>query len=77
LVSDCPAQANLVTDEGCGLVHKAGDVEDMARQTMYLYENPELRIEMGTRAKVAVVKKWNWEKTTVPLVELYHTLAMS
>jgi hypothetical protein len=52
-------------------------VEDMARQTMYLYENPELRIEMGTRAKVAVVKKWNWEKTTVPLVELYHTLAMS
>jgi glycosyltransferase involved in cell wall biosynthesis len=75
VVSDCPAQALLVEQERCGLVHIAADIQDLADKIMKLYKDSALRTEMGQRAQRAVMEKWNWEETSVPLVKLYETLA--
>lgn len=39
LVSDCPSQASLVRDMGVGLVHRAGDPQDFAKQLLQLLDN--------------------------------------
>ena len=75
VVSDCPAQARLVEEERCGLVHVAGDINDLAKQIETLYRDGALRDQMGRRAAEAVKQRWNWEKTSAPLVKLYEALA--
>jgi glycosyltransferase involved in cell wall biosynthesis len=74
LVSDCTAQAELITDENCGLVHEAGNIESLSNCIIKLFENEKLRESMGENAKAAVINKWNWEFTSLSLVELYKNL---
>ncbi len=41
----------LITEERIGLQYKAGDINSLVQQIVWLYENPNERKEMGMRAK--------------------------
>ncbi len=71
IVSDCTAQKNVVQETNCGLIHKAGDEKELAEKILQFYKNPELRQKMGANGKKAVMEKYNWEKTSKNLIDLY------
>lgn len=74
VVSNCPAQARLVREEHCGLVHRAGDAEDLAERIRWLWRQPQRREEMGRNGRQAVLKRWNWSVTGSRLVHLYEAV---
>ncbi len=71
VVSDCTAQANLVSEEHCGLVHKADDPDDLAAKILYLYKNKNEALAMGESGKRAVLERWNWDLTVRQLLLMY------
>ena len=73
VVSDCPAQAQLVEEVECGLVHQAEDVDDMASQLGKLLIDPLLAESLGQNGKEAVNNNYEWGKTSLDLVELYRS----
>lgn len=75
LVSDSTAQANVVEQEGCGLVYPAEDIEAMADAIRQLYHQPETRKKMGEKASKAVQQRWNWEETSRELIHMYQELS--
>jgi glycosyltransferase involved in cell wall biosynthesis len=75
IVSDCPAQAELIHTEKCGVVFRAGNVQDLAEAVMHLYLNPELRSEYGVNARNALIMRWSWELTSRELSKLYRNFA--
>jgi glycosyltransferase involved in cell wall biosynthesis len=75
VVSNCPPQQRVVENENCGLVHNAGDAEDLASCILEIYQNAELAGQMGKNALNAVTERWNWQKTAGPLLALYRGLS--
>jgi len=71
VVSDCPPQAEVVINENAGLVHEAENAIDLADKVYLLYENKDLREEMGNNARNAVLKNWNWKETSKDLIKIY------
>ena len=74
VVSDCPAQREVVEKENCGLVHKADDPNDLADKIEKLYYDKKLSEKLGENGKLAVLSKYNWTETGKDLVNLYETL---
>lgn len=74
IVSDCTAQRNVVEKEQCGLIHAAGDAEELARQIEKLYNDKELSNKFGEKGKKAIFTQYNWTETAAELVKLYKTL---
>jgi len=74
VVSDSTAQADLMNDVKCGLVHEAGNVEDLAQKIIELYKDPELMKELGQNGQRAVRENWNWEKSSTVLTEIYSSI---
>lgn len=75
LVSDCPAQANVVNKTECGLVFEAGNAEDMANCLLQLYNNPVQARQMGKNGLAAVNEHYQWEATSKGLIDLYQQLS--
>lgn len=73
VVSDCTAQADLISTENCGLVHRADDPEDMAAKIYFLYTNKNEALAVGENGKKAVHEKWNWDLTVRGLLTIYKT----
>jgi len=74
IVSDCAAQQNVVEKENCGLIHKAGDAQDLARQIEKLYNDKGLSEKFGANGKKAILIRYNWTETAKELVNLYKKL---
>ena len=74
LVSDSTAQSNVVQKENCGLVFKAGDVEEIKKAVIKLYRQPEMREAMGKAGIDAVKKRWNWKITSQHLISAYEEI---
>ncbi len=74
VASDCPAQADLIRQEGCGRIHRAGEADDLADAVADLAENPGVGREMGEKAVRAVRERWNWDKTGGNLIEAYRKI---
>lgn len=71
VVSDCPAQKNLIESEKVGFSYPSGDEKRLADIIYELYENEPLRSEMEQRAFKAFQTKYNWEQQKRPLLEIY------
>lgn len=71
VVSDCPSQANLISSTHAGLVHKAGNAEDLAEKLMDLYNSKDLREKISQDSISAMVNTWDWDKKKGNLLELY------
>ncbi|MEX0594455.1 MAG: glycosyltransferase family 4 protein [Balneolaceae bacterium] len=74
IVSDCPAQADLVRSESCGRIHRAGDVHALASQIRWMVDHPDEGRAMGQRAREAIQLRWNWSITGRRLTNLYESL---
>jgi glycosyltransferase involved in cell wall biosynthesis len=61
IVSDFPGQADVVRQHRCGLVIPAGDATGLGRALQYLYANPGVRMEMGTRGRELAVSQCSWD----------------
>ena len=73
IVSNCPAQANFVTKEACGLVFEAGNPADLSDQIIKLMNKPEYD-RFSKNAITCVNDKYNWETSGLKLIELYSNL---
>lgn len=74
IVSDCPAQADVVKNNEVGLVHEAANSRDLANCIYKLYKNTNLYNTMQSNSKTLVEDYYNWEKTGVALTDLYSTM---
>ena len=75
LVSDATAQKKLILKTTSGLVHKEKNVKDFRNKVLDLYNNPELRNELGKNGKSFVENEFCWEKVSQNLVNIYDDLA--
>ncbi len=71
IVSDCKPQTKIVNEEQCGLVFKSEDAGDLAQKIIILYQNKDMRIQMGENGKKAVEEKYNTKNFGKNLVNLY------
>lgn len=60
LVSDCPSQVSLVNRVGGGVVHRAGDPEDFARQLLSMLVDEDGMKRMSANAVKAGQGEWTW-----------------
>ncbi|MEM9884587.1 MAG: glycosyltransferase family 4 protein [Bacteroidota bacterium] len=74
IVSDCPAQQNLIEQYQCGLVFKNQSVEGIAEKITQLYEDQTLYKQLSENAKKAIETHLNWEILSKELVQLYEQL---
>ncbi|MEE4310900.1 MAG: glycosyltransferase family 4 protein [candidate division KSB1 bacterium] len=77
VVSDCKPQQEIIEEENCGLVHEAGNVDDLAEKVMDLFNNPDLRQKMGERGRKAVMEKYNLEKERKSIIALYDSIKLN
>jgi glycosyltransferase involved in cell wall biosynthesis len=73
IVSDCAPQIEIVEESRCGVVFSNKDADDLAAKIKFLYNNPELRNEMGENGRNAVLEKYNLEVCGTQLKLLYNS----
>ncbi len=74
LLSDVLAQKELLERVGAGLVHKEQNAQDFANKLLELYNDDELRNEMGKKGEKFVREEFTWDKTSNQLKEIYKTI---
>ena len=62
IVSNCRPLKRVVKETESGLFFQADNPEDLARNILFLFNNKQMRSQMGKNAKNAVLKKYNWNK---------------
>ena len=62
IVSDFPGIADIVRETNTGLVIPCQDAGALARAVATLHHSPQLRQEMGARARQVAVENHSWDK---------------
>ncbi len=75
IVSDCAPQIDIVEGNKCGIVFRSNDSNDLAAKIKYLYDNPQLCVEMGKHGKQAILEKYNLEVCGKQLETLYKSFS--
>lgn len=65
---------NILTAGEAALYAENNDIKDLARVTLQLMDDPDLRESMGKIARLRVEDGLTWAHQAVPLVRLYDTL---
>jgi glycosyltransferase involved in cell wall biosynthesis len=74
IVSDCKAQATVIRESLCGLVHKPSDEYDLYKKIIYLYNHPQKAEQMGKNGGNIVRDKYNWVNTAQDILRLYENI---
>lgn len=74
LVSDCAPLLRIVCETDCGRVFRSDDPRSLANRIIELAEDVALRRRLAGNGKAAVGEKYNWRKTSGPLLDLYRGL---
>lgn len=74
LVSDCPSQANIVKENGCGIVHSSENSKEMADGILQLYKDKNVYANMSSRAKDAALKKYNIPEMAKAINKVYDSI---
>jgi glycosyltransferase involved in cell wall biosynthesis len=56
-----PGYGEIIEAIGCGLAAKPDHAQDVARQLIRLLEDPDERIKMGERGRMAVIQAHTWD----------------
>lgn len=72
--SDVGGIRELVTDEVTGLLHRAGDIDDLAAKILRLVDDGELRRRLGVQARNWVREKREWSSIVADYEPLYTRL---
>jgi glycosyltransferase involved in cell wall biosynthesis len=76
LVSDATAQKKLIKRTKSGLIHRERDVNDFTNKVLELYNNKELRNELGNNGKSFIENEFCWERVSQNLVDIYDELSV-
>ena len=74
VVSDFPLWQRIVEESGCGLAVDPLDDDAVAAAVDRLLGDAELRMQMGSRGRDAVLTKYNWDAEGEKLVTFYREL---
>jgi glycosyltransferase involved in cell wall biosynthesis len=74
IVSDIPELTNVIEDNVNGLVFKCGNVDDLAEKITILLQNPDLRIQLGKKARETVKKRFGTENTALANEKAYEEI---
>jgi len=74
LVSDCTAQQEIVNRVKCGLIHKAGNINDFVKKLRWMYENPNKTSEMGLKGQAFIANEFNQKKQSKEMIDFYNNL---
>ena len=77
VATNCNPIERIITETECGLVYESNDSNGLAECIIKLYNDFELREQMGENGKKAVIEKYNWENTSKNLIKLYKTIENS
>ena len=70
VVSSVGAMAEMVVDGQTGLIFEKGNIADLADKLQMLIDNPKLRADLGTSARVWVEKNRTWSQTASKMHEV-------
>ncbi|MGD9899300.1 MAG: glycosyltransferase family 4 protein [Calditrichaceae bacterium] len=76
IVSNCEAQANLIKEVECGLIHEPSNEVDLADKIYHLYQNPQLAAKMGKNAFDAIKSVYRWEEIEKNLIKIYEEIKL-
>jgi glycosyltransferase involved in cell wall biosynthesis len=71
VASNFPLYREVVEPNRCGLIVDPSKPEEIARAMEYLIEHPEEARTMGENGRRAVLEKYNWEKESERLLQIY------
>ncbi len=71
VTSDCNPLVRIINETGAGVIYQSNDENNLADKIIELYVNSDLRNEMGKRGKQAVLDKYNWDKASMNLIDVY------
>lgn len=71
IVSDCKPLERIVNETRAGLIFKAGDPKDLAKNIIQIYKKPD---QYGENGYQAVLRKYNWEDEDKRLIDFYHKI---
>jgi glycosyltransferase involved in cell wall biosynthesis len=74
VVTDCGGSPEVVVDGQSGIVVPVYDASALARAIGRLYENPELRRQLGTAARERIANDFRIERTIEQTLALYREL---
>jgi len=74
IASDFPLYREVVEPNRCGILVDPSKPEEIARAMEYLIEHPEEARQMGDNGRRAVSEKYNWEKESERLLQIYDTV---
>jgi glycosyltransferase involved in cell wall biosynthesis len=74
VVSNFVKIRKVVKEANCGILVDPANVDEIANAILYLLGHPEEAKRMGENGRVAVEKKYNWEKMEKRLLEVYRRL---
>lgn len=63
---------DVVQDGVSGMLVKPGDTEDLTKALLHLVERPELRKEMGKRARQTMLENYTWKRNAERVEDTYH-----
>jgi len=74
VASDFPLWKEIIEGNNCGLTVNPLNAKEIAKVVEYLIEHPEEAKKMGENGRKAVLEKYNWEKESEKLINLYKEL---
>ena len=74
LVSDAPAQKELVQKIDSGWIHRDRDADDFAKQVLEIYKNPLLAKQKGENGHRFIEEEFKWEKVSHNLIDIYQNI---
>ncbi len=74
IASDFPLYREVVEPNRCGLIVDPSKPDQIARAMEYLIEHPQEARQMGEDGRRAVQEKYNWERESRRLLEIYETV---
>ncbi len=74
LASDCKPLKRILENTKSGLTFQSNNENDFAEKVITLYQQPDLRAEMGKNGAQAVKDTYNWDNTAANLIALYKRL---
>jgi len=77
VTSNCRYIEEIIEKEECGVVFENGNVAQLAKYIIDLYRDIDKRKLMGSKAKAAIERKYNWEETIKPLVSTYKKISVN
>lgn len=73
--SNFPSWKRFLESNHCGIGVNPENPEEIAKAIEYLIDRPEVMKKMGENGRKAVLEKYNWEKESEKLLNLYATLS--